>query len=82
MESAGQHLRSDTISPALGQTSGWPTYRSEWGELGTLHRRFALCNRLIRAKPFPYQSRQYRNLEYFLTHMSNGVPYNGPSARK
>ena len=39
-------------------------------------------NDLIRAKPFAYQSAQYRNLEYFLTHMSNGIPYNGPSSRK
>ena len=82
LESAGQHLRSDTIGPSLGQTTGWPAYRSEWGELGTLHRRFALCNSLIRARPLAYQSEQYRNLEYFLTHMSNGIPYNGPSARK
>jgi sulfur-oxidizing protein SoxA len=81
MESAGQHLRTETISPSLGQTTGWPTYRLEWGELGTLHRRFADCNGLIRAKPFPLQSAQYRNLEYFLTHMSNGIPYNGPASR-
>jgi sulfur-oxidizing protein SoxA len=82
MESTGQHLRTETISPSLGQTTGWPTYRSEWGELGTLHRRFQVCNELIRAKPFPPQSEQYRNLEYFLTHMSNGIPYNGPSSRR
>jgi sulfur-oxidizing protein SoxA len=82
MESAGQHLRTDTVGPSLGQTTGWPAYRSEWGELGTLHRRFAQCNYLIRARPFPYQSEQYRNLEFFLTHMSNGIPYNGPSSRK
>ncbi len=82
MESAGQHLRTETISPALGQTSGWPTYRSEWGELGTLHRRFAQCNSLVRAKPFNYQSQAYRELEYFLSYMSNGIPFNGPSARK
>jgi sulfur-oxidizing protein SoxA len=82
MESAGQHLRTDTISPSLGHTTGWPTYRSDWGELGTLHRRFQVCNELIRARPFELQSSQYRNLEFFLTHMSNGIPYNGPSSRK
>lgn len=82
MESAGQHLRTETISPSIGQTTHWPAYRSQWGESGTLHRRFAICNELIRAKPFDLQSEQYRNLEYFLTHMSNGIPYNGPSSRK
>ncbi len=82
MESAGQHLRTDTLSPSLGHTTGWPTYRSDWGELGSLHRRFQVCNELIRARPFSLQSPQYRNLEYFLTHMSNGIPYNGPASRK
>ncbi len=81
MESAGRQLRSETISPALGQTSGWPTYWAYWGELGTLHRRFQVCNEQVRAKPFELQSPQYRNLEYFLTYLSNGVPFNGPSNR-
>ncbi len=82
VESAGQHIRTDILSPALGQTTGWPVYRSKWGELGTLHRRFKGCNKQVRAKPFKPQHKQYRNLEYFLTHMSNGIEYNGPSARK
>ena len=82
MESAGQHVRTDILSPALGQTSGFPVYRSKWGTVGTLHRRFTGCNKQVRAKPFKAQGEEYRNLEYFLTHMSNGIEYNGPSARK
>jgi sulfur-oxidizing protein SoxA len=82
MESAGQHIRTDVLSPALGHATGWPVYRSKWGELGTLHRRFDGCNRQVRAAPFAAQGEEYRNLEYFLTHMSNGIDYNGPSARK
>ena len=81
-ESSGMHVRTDILSPALGHTSGWPVYRSKWGELGTLHRRFDGCNKQVRAKPFKAQGQEYRNLEYFLTHMSNGVEFNGPSARK
>lgn len=81
-QSAGQNLRTDVLSPALGHATGWPVYRSKWGELGTLHRRFGGCNKQVRAKPFPPQSEEYRNLEYFLTHMSNGMEFNGPSARK
>ncbi len=57
-------------------------YRSKWGELGTLHRRFDGCNKQVRAKPFKAQGEEYRNLEYFLTHMTNGMDFNGPSARK
>ena len=82
MESAAMHVRTDTLSPALGHASGWPVYRSKWGELGTLHRRFGGCNKQVRAKDFKAQGEEYRNLEYFLTHMSNGIEYNGPSSRK
>ena len=82
MQSSGTHIRTDVLSPSLGHTTGWPVYRSKWGNLGTLHRRFGGCNKQVRAKPFKAQSPEYRNLEYFLTHMSNGIEYNGPSARK
>ena len=82
VEGAGTMLRTELLSMALGHATGFPVYRSKWGELGTLHRRFGGCNKQVRAKPFKPQSEQYRNLEYFLTHMSNGIEYNGPSARK
>lgn len=82
MESAGMHIRSELLSPALGHTSGWPVYRAKWGELGTLHRRFGGCNEQVRAKKLKPQSTEYRNLEFFLSHMSNGIEFNGPSARK
>ena len=81
-ESAGQHIRTELLSPALGHTTGWPVYRAKWGELGTLHRRFGGCNEQVRAKKFKPQGEEYRNLEYFLTYMSNGIQFNGPSARK
>jgi len=82
MQSAGQHIRSDILSPALGQTTGFPVYRSKWGNLGTLHRRFGGCMKQMRAKPYKGQGPEFEKLEYFLTHMSNGIELNGPSARK
>jgi len=82
VDNSGKRIRADILSPALGHTSGFPVYRSKWGSMGTLHRRFAGCNKQVRAKPFKAQSSQYRNLEYFLTYMSNGLEVNGPSARK
>ncbi len=81
-DNAGQMVRSEKLSMALGQTTHWPVYRAKWGEIGTLHRRFTGCNSQVRAKPFKPQSEEYRNLEYFVTHMSNGIPLNGPGARK
>lgn len=82
VDHAGQRLRNDVVSPALGHTTGWPAYRSAWNELGTLHRRFTGCNELVRARVYPAQSAEYRHLEYYLAHMSNGLEINGPSARK
>lgn len=82
MDGAGRLVRTDRLSPAIGHTTGWPVYRSKWGEMGTLHRRFKGCNENIRAAPRSAQGPEYRNLEYFLSHMSNGIAMNGPSARK
>jgi sulfur-oxidizing protein SoxA len=82
MRVAGQKLRADMTSPALGHPTGFPVYRAKWGEMGTLHRRYAGCNKNIRAKPLPAQGRAYRNLEYFQSVMSQGLEVNGPSSRK
>ncbi len=82
MKNVGRYLRSEILSPAMGHTTGWPVYRSTWNNMGTLHRRFRGCTSQLRARPFKAQSEEYRNLEYFLTYMSNGLPMNGPSARK
>ena len=82
VQNAGLKIRSEVLSPALGHTTHWPVYRSKWGTVGTLHRRFSGCNKQVRAKPFEAQSEQYRNLEYFLTYMSNGLELNGPGSRK
>ena len=80
--SSGMNVRADRLSPGLGHPSHFPVYRSKWGGMGTLHRRFKGCNEQVRAKGFKPQSKVYRNLEYFLTYMSNGLAFNGPGARK
>lgn len=82
VDNSGNKIRADLLSPSLGHLSHFPVYRSKWGGLGTIHRRFAGCNKQVRALPFKAQSTQYSNMEYFLTYMSNGIPWNGPGARK
>ena len=82
MRVSGLRLRAEVLGPALGQPTGFPVYRSKWMELGTLHRRYAGCNKNVRALPFAAQSTEYRNLEYFQSVMSRGLTINGPSARK
>ncbi len=79
---AGNFIRADRLSPALGHPSHFPVYRSKWGSMGTLHRRYGGCNKNIRAKPFKAQSDEYKALEYFQAIMSNGLKWNGPGARK
>ena len=82
VDNAGNKIRADILSPALGHVSHFPVYRSKWGGMGTLHRRYSGCNKQVRAKDFPMQSDEYRDLEYFMTYMSNGIHWNGPGARK
>ena len=79
---ANRKVRAEPLSPAIGHPSHFPVFRSKWGELGTLHRRYGGCNKNIRAKPFKAQSDQYKALEYFQAVMSNGLVLNGPGARK
>lgn len=80
--SAGQYVRADRLSASLGHPTHFPVYRSKLGGMISLQQRFFGCIRDVRAKPFLLQSREYRNLEYFLSYMSNGLEVNGPGARK
>jgi sulfur-oxidizing protein SoxA len=80
--SAGGWVRADHLSAGLGHPTHFPVYRSKLGTMLSLHGRFYGCIRDVRARPFEEQSEEYRNLEYFLTYMSNGLPVNGPGARK
>jgi sulfur-oxidizing protein SoxA len=79
--SSGQRLRGDILAPALGILASFPIYRSDWGSMGTIDRRFTSCSSQMRSQPLPPQDVSYRNLEYFLSYMSNGVPIAGPGTR-
>jgi sulfur-oxidizing protein SoxA len=79
---AGNALRAERLSATVGHATHWPVYRLKWREVGPLHRRFMECNLQVQAVPLAPQSESYRNLEYFLTYMSNGMPLNGPASRK
>lgn len=82
IDNSGNRIRAELLGPSLGHVTHFPVYRSKWGGMGTLHRRFAGCNKQVRAKPFKAQSAEYRNLEYFLSYMGNGLEANGPGVRK
>lgn len=78
----GNRLRAERLSASLGHVTHWPVYRFKWEEIGSLHKRFAECNAQVGAEPFAEQSTEYRNLEYFLSYLSNGLELNGPASRK
>ena len=81
VQSPGQRIRAEVLAPALGILNALPIYRSEWSGMGTTSRRFVTCNSQTRAVPLEPQSDEYRDLEYFLSYVSNGLPISGPGAR-
>ena len=81
VQNPGERMRAEVLAPALGILNAMPIYRSEWGGMGTISRRFTTCNSQIRGVPLEPQSDEYRNLEYYLSYVSNGLPISGPGAR-
>src|SRR5579863_5831265 len=81
VQSAGDHIRTEVLAPALGMVAALPIYRSEWGGMGTTSRRLTSCNSQVRAVPLKPEDEQYRDVEYYLSYMSNGLPISGPGAR-
>jgi sulfur-oxidizing protein SoxA len=81
VQSPGEHIRAEILAPALGIMNAMPIYRSEWSGMGTTSRRFLTCNSQTRAVPLEPQSDEYRDLEYYLSYVSNGLPISGPGAR-
>jgi sulfur-oxidizing protein SoxA len=81
VDNVGKSIRSDALSPTIGQTSHWPEFRSGT-EPTTLQTRFRQCNIQVRSAPLPQNSEEYNNLEYFLSYMSNGLPMQTPVFRK
>ena len=86
VHNAGNQLRGDVLSAALGHASGYPVYSTSWSLLGdpmgTLHRRYAQCNKLVGAAPLAAQSQVYIALEIYQTIMSSGIPIKVPSQRQ
>jgi sulfur-oxidizing protein SoxA len=81
VQNPGERIRAEILAPALGILNAMPIYRSEWGGMGTISRRFTTCNVQTRGVPLDPQSDEYRDLEYYLSYVSNGLPISGPGAR-
>ncbi len=81
VELAGKHLRTEVLAPALGIMNAMPIYRSNWGGMGTVSRRLTSCNTQVRAASLKPEDELYRDVEYYLSYMGNGLPISGPGAR-
>lgn len=81
VQNPGNRIRAEVLAPALGITAALPIYRSEWGGMGTATRRYMSCNSQVRATPLAPDDPLYRDVDYFLSYMSNGLPISGPGSR-
>ncbi|MGC9457509.1 MAG: sulfur oxidation c-type cytochrome SoxA [Halothiobacillaceae bacterium] len=80
---SGQNARAETLSYGVGKTAHWPLVRYSRGDgLFTLHQRFNGCMRSVRAIGYGEYSPEFKNLEFFLSYIDNGIEINGPNLRK
>jgi len=78
-DNAGGIIRANTLTQ--GQINGFPTYRLKWQKVGSVHRRFRGCNKMVRAKPFAYGSDEYTGLELYTKWRGQGLPIEAPAVR-
>ncbi len=81
VDNAGIRIRSEILSPAVGQATHWPVFRG--GEnLVSLQKRYEGCQKNVRHVPDKAGSTRYNNLEYFHSYMSNGLEMRASIFRK
>jgi len=81
VDGAGNRLRSELLSPVIGQATHWPVFRGG-DNLVTLQVRYEGCNKSVRHSPDKAGSTRYNNLEYFHSFMSNGLELKSSVFRK
>ncbi len=78
-DNAGGKLGASTIPQA--HPTGYPIYRLEWQDIGSLQRRIRGCLTGVRAEPFAYGAPEYTALEAFLMHRARGMRMEAPGVR-
>jgi sulfur-oxidizing protein SoxA len=81
VQNAGVKLRSETLSMAVGHATHWPVFRGG-DTLVTLQQRYDGCFKQVRHVPPAQGSAKMNNLEYFHSHISNGMPLKANVFRK
>ena len=75
----GGRLGGSVIPPAAA--TGYPLYRLEWQDLGSLQRRLRNCLTGMRAEAYPYGAAEYIALEAYLAERASGLPVETPAVR-
>ena len=75
----GKLLSGNPVPQA--HTTGYPIYRLEWQEVGSLQRRLRDCMTAMRAEPYAYGAPELVDLEYFLLWRARGMKIEAPAVR-
>jgi L-cysteine S-thiosulfotransferase len=75
----GKKVAGNLVPQAMA--NGYPIYRLEWQEVGSLQRRLRNCLTGMRAEPYVYGAPELVNLEYFLMWRARGLPMESPAVR-
>lgn len=75
----GKSLGGATIPQ--GHPTGYPLYRLEWQDLGSVERRLRNCMVGVRSEPYAYGSPEMVALETFLRDRAAGLPLETPAVR-
>ena len=74
-----KHLAGSAITQA--HPTGYPLYRLEWQNLGSLQRRLRSCMAGMRAQPYDYGAPEMVELELYLMWRAAGMPVETPAVR-
>ena len=81
LDNAGKILRTEILSPVVGQATHWPAFRGG-DNLTSLQARYKRCMEQVKAEPFALGSDEFNNVEYFHSYLSNGLPMRASVFRK
>jgi sulfur-oxidizing protein SoxA len=75
----GKRLAGNLVPQA--QPTGYPVYRLQWQEVGSLQRRLRDCMTAMRAEPYDYGSPELVDLEFYLMWRGRGLKMETPAVR-
>jgi sulfur-oxidizing protein SoxA len=75
----GKRLASSPVPQA--HPTGYPIYRLEWQEVGSLQRRLRGCMSAMRAEPYAYGAPELVDLEFYLMWRARGMAMETPGVR-